>query len=174
MQSNQANKQAKVNFKVGDKVKFKEEVCVQFDHDHKTIYTVEQVEHDGLIAFVESGYVAHPGNLELVSHSTPTKHKHYDLIIEWAKDPTNVIIQYKNPNGWWDALDNSPSWRADTEYRIKPKTKQVTRWKWAFLSGDGSVMESSSYYTEEEALQQFENAYPLKLEHTAITEIEEV
>ena len=37
MQSNQANKQAKVNFKVGDKVKFKEEVCVQFDHDHRKL-----------------------------------------------------------------------------------------------------------------------------------------
>ena len=173
MQSNQANKQAKVNFKVGDKVKFKEEVCVQFDHDHKTIYTVEQVEHDGLIAFVESGY-AHPGNLELVSHSTPTKHKHYDLIAEWAKDPTNVIIQYNGLHGWSDTYNNSPAWGAGTEYRIKPKTKQVTRWKWAFLSGDGSVIESAGYYTEEEALQQFKNATPFKLEHTKMTAIEEV
>lgn len=172
MQSNQTNQQGQVKFMVGDKVKFKEEVGVKFDHEHKTIYTVELVESDGLIALIESNYVAYPDNLELVSR--PTKHKHYDLIIEWAKDPVNVIIQFKAPWGWTDIACNSPPWYPETEYRIKPKTKQVTRWKWAFLSADKHVMQSTAYYTEEEALRQFNNAIPYKLEHTAMTAIEEV
>lgn len=173
MQSNQTNQQGQVKFKAGDKVKFKEEVGVHFDHDHKTIYTVEQVESDGLIALVESKYVAYPGDLELVSR--PTKHKHYDLIIEWAKDPVNVIVQYRGVKGdWRSTADNSPSWCPETEYRIKPKTKQVTRWKWAFLTGSNHITESTAYYTEEEAKRQFKNATPYKLEHTAITETEEV
>lgn len=54
------------------------------------------------------------------------------------------------------------------------KTKQVTRWKWAFLSYDQHVMESYDYYTEEEAIEEFPRATPYKLEHTAITTTEEV
>lgn len=172
MQSNQTNQQGQVKFIAGDKVKFKEEVGVQFDHDHKTIYTVEEFQSETRIALVESNYVAYPGDLELVSR--PTKHKYYDLIIEWAKDPDNVIIQYKHPCGWVNVACNSPSWCPETEYRIKPKTKQVTRWKWAFLTGGNHITESTAYYTEEEAKRQFKNATPYKLEHTAITEIVEV
>lgn len=172
MQSNQTNQQGEVKFMVGDKVKYKEGAGVVFDHNPETIYTVEEVQSETRIALVESDYVAYSDNLELVSR--PTKHKHYDLIIEWAKDPVNVIIQYKGPTGWTDTTRNSPSWYIDSEYRIKPKTKQVTRWKWAFLSGDNHIMESTAYYTEEEAKKQFKRAIPYKLEHTAITEIVEV
>lgn len=172
MQSNQTNKQGEVKFKVGDKVKYKEGARVVFDHNPETIYTVEEFQSETRIALVESNYVAYPGDLELVSR--PTKHKHYDLIIEWAKDPGNVIIQFKAPWGWTDIACNSPPWYPETEYRIKPKTKQVTRWKWAFLTGGNHITESTAYYTEEEAKRQFKNATPYKLEHTAITEIEEV
>lgn len=173
MQNHQAIQQGEVKFMVGDKVKYKEGDRVVFDHNPETIYTVEEVESDGLITLVGSNYVAYPGDLALVSR--PTKHKHYDLIIEWAKDPTNVIIQIKGPTGHWgDTARNSPTWSFGAEYRIKPKTKEVTRWKWAFLTGGNHIMESSAYYTEEEAKKQFKNATPYKLEHTAITEIEEV
>lgn len=173
MQSNQTTQQGQVKFMAGDKVKYKDPLDVVFDHNPETIYTVEAVQSETRIALVESDYVAHSGNLELVSRQT--KHKHHDLIIEWAKDPDNVIVQYRGPNGeWWDAAPIAPSWYIDSEYRIKPKTKQVTRWKWAFLSYDQHVMESYGYYTEEEAIEEFPRATPYKLEHTAITEIEEV
>lgn len=176
MQSNQTTQQGKVEFKVGDKVKFKEEVGVYYDHDHKTIYTVEEFHSETCIALVESNYVAYPDDLELVSR--PTKHKHYDLIVEWAKDPEGCIIQFRQSNGqesvWVDCPTKRPQWYQETEYRIKPKTKQVTRWKWAFLSGGKHIMESTAYYTEEEAKNQFKNATPYKLESTAITAIEEV
>lgn len=173
MQSNQTTQQGKVEFKVGDKVKFKEEVGVYYDHDHKTIYTVEEFHSETRIALVESNYVAYPDDLELVSR--PTKHKHCDLIVEWAKDPVNVIVQYRGVKGdWRNTADNSPSWCSEIEYRIKPKTKEVTRWKWAFLSVGNRVMESYDYYTEEEAVKKFKNAIPYKLEHTAITATEEV
>lgn len=172
MQSNQANNQAKVKFKVGDKVKYKDPIDVVFDHNPETVYTVEGIQSETCIALVESNYVAHSGNLELVSRQT--KHKHHDLIIEWAKDPVNVIVQYKAPSGWCNTADNSPLWGIDVEYRIKPKTKRVTRWKWAFLTGGDQIMESTAYYTEQEAKKQFKNAIPYKLEHTAITETVEV
>lgn len=169
---NQATQQGEVKFMVGDKVKYKEGVQVIYDHNHNTVYTVEDIQSEKRIALVESAYVAHPDSLELVSRST--KHKHYDLIVEWAKDPANVVIEYKSPYGWLNIVNNSPSWRTDTEYRIRPKTKQVTRWKWAFLSCDHHVCESYDYFTEEEALMEFPNATPYKLEHTAITTFEEV
>lgn len=172
MQSNQTNQQGQVKFKVGDKVKYKEGARGVFDHNPETIYTVEEIQSETRIALVESNYVAYSDDLELVSR--PTKHKHYDLIVEWAKDPDNVIIQYKHPCGWVNVACNSPSWCPETEYRIKPKTKQVTRWKWVFLAGTGTMMESAAYYTEEEAKRQFKNATPYKLESTAITETEEV
>lgn len=173
MQSNQTNQQGQVKFMVGDKVKYKEGAGVVFDHNPETIYTVEEIQSETRIALVESNFLAHLDNLELVSRQT--KHKHYDLIIEWAKDPANVIVQYRGVKGdWRNTADNSPSWCPETEYRIKPKTKQVTRWKWAFLTGGDHIMESSAYYTEEEAIKQFRNATPYKLEHTAITAIEEV
>lgn len=172
MQNHQAIQQGETKFMVGDKVKFKAEYKVKFDHKQGVIYTVEEFQSETRIALVESNYVAYPDDLELVSR--PTKHKHHDLIIEWAKDPDNVIIQYKHSCGWVNVACNSPSWCPETEYRIKPKTKQVTRWKWAFLTAGDHVMESTAYYTEEEAKKQFKNATPFKLEHTAITEIVEV
>lgn len=171
MQSNQTTQQGQVKFKVGDKVKYKKGFASRF-HDPEDTYTVEEIQSETDVALVESNYVAHQNNLELVSR--PTKHKHYDLIVEWAKDPVNVIVQFKNPSGWRDVAYNSPAWDTDTEYRIKPKTKQVTRWKWVFLTGTGIMTESTAYYTEEEAKKQFKNATPYKLESTAITAIEEV
>lgn len=156
-------------FKVGDQFIVTKQSLR--DQGYTEVYTVSKVSN----AWVR--FQNHAGSEASVYHSEiekyipkPEKHKHYDLIVEWAKDPTNVVVQYRDVKGdWRNTADNSASWCPDTEYRIKPKPKQVTRWKWAFLSYGNRVMESYGYYTEDEALQQFENANPLKLEHTAIT-----
>lgn len=172
MQSNQTTQQGKVEFKAGDKFIVTKQSLR--DQGYTEVYTVS-VASNGWVRFQ-----SHSGHEALVYHSEiekyipePKKHKHYDLIIEWAKDPTNVIIQYRHSHGWSDVICNSPVWEPEIEYRIKPKTKEVTRWKWAFLTGGDQIMESTAYYTEEEAKKQFKNATPYKLEHTATTAIEE-
>lgn len=48
------------------------------------------------------------------------RHKHADLIIAWANDPS-LTIQVKTYEGKWVDVQGSPSWMLDTEYRIKPK-----------------------------------------------------
>lgn len=51
------------------------------------------------------------------------KHKHYDLIVEWAKD-TSREVEYKDDDGSWRrAIFNN--WNEDLEYRLKPKKKEV-------------------------------------------------
>lgn len=84
------------------------------------------------------------------------KHKHYDLIVWWASDPENNIVQYKSKTyGCWTNVSmNHPNWDDHEEYRKKPVI--VKRWKWAYaLSDAGHEYEyiSDGYYTEEEAAQ---------------------
>ena len=170
MQSNQTTQQGKVEFKVGDKFIVTKQSFR--DQGYTEVYTVSKTDSFNMIHFLSHNNeeaLVYPNEIE---HYTPEpeKHIHHDLIVAWAKDPVNVIIQYKVPTGWNDTSFNSPSWDINTEYRIKPKTEQVTRWKWVFLSGGDQIMESTAYYTEEEAKNQFKNATPYKLEHTAITE----
>lgn len=58
--------------------------------------------------------------------SQPTKHKHYDLIMQWAADPANTKVQFKNAcNVWMDT--KNPAWLSDFEYRIKPKEPVIYR-----------------------------------------------
>lgn len=45
-------------------------------------------------------------------------HKHKDLIIEWA---CGAEIEYLELSGWYGVI--SPTWDADTQYRIKPMKK---------------------------------------------------
>ena len=51
------------------------------------------------------------------------KHKHADLIREWALD-TSRVVQYKrtSTNEWADCVDR-PSWVDSVEYRFKPEPK---------------------------------------------------
>jgi len=49
-----------------------------------------------------------------------TKHKHHDVIVEWATD-TSKVVQYKHSydHSWRDVVGD-PEWTA-AEYRIKPE-----------------------------------------------------
>lgn len=52
-----------------------------------------------------------------------TPHKHVQVIKAWAD---GAKIQYNTPRGWVDWLgDNSPSWDACSNYRVKPVPKPV-------------------------------------------------
>ena len=47
------------------------------------------------------------------------RHKHYDLILEWA---CGAEIEYCHRYSGWSSTTN-PTWDEDTEYRIKLKPK---------------------------------------------------
>jgi hypothetical protein len=48
-------------------------------------------------------------------------HIHHDTIVAWAADTTQ-IVQYRVHSGEWVATE-SPRWRPEYEYRIKPVPK---------------------------------------------------
>lgn len=164
-------------FKVGDKFIVTEKSFRDRGYTH--VYTVSQVtsfamiqfrNHDGEDSLVYPGYVE--------KYIEPEKHIHHDLIVAWAKDPKGVIIQYfwkaagEASGEWRDTLRNGPLWDTDTKYRIKPKTKEVQRWKWVFKVQDGYEV-TNAYYTEEEANKHFGQAL-LKIEDSVVTATEEI
>jgi len=147
------------------------------DQGYTEVYTVSEVGSHGMVHFSNHDGMGALVYTNEIEHYTPEpeKHIHHDLIVAWAKDPENVIIQWKEGDyPWKDCRNNKPNWESCNQYRIKPKTKEVQRWKWAFLTGGNHITESTAYYTEEEANRQFKNATPYKLEHTSIKAIEEV
>lgn len=163
-------------FKVGDKVKYKEiGFAENNNHIRDKIYTVSDVEPtQGWLTFEEGGWPVLPMWIE---HYTPEpkKHIHHDLIIAWAKDPKDCIIQVKDSfNKWNDTLENNPAWSDEQNYRIKPKTKEVTRWKWVVKTIVGTTyFVTDAKYTEEEAKGTFKHFTGIKIPDTAVTTIEE-
>ena len=108
MQSNQANQQGQVKFKVGDKFIVTKQSLR--DQGYTEVYTVSKTDSLNMIHFLSHNKeeaMVYPNEIE---HYTPEpeKHIHHDLIVAWAKDPVNVIIQYKVPTGWNDTSFNSP------------------------------------------------------------------
>lgn len=73
-------------------------------------------------------------NLELVNSPYPNgKHKHHDLIVEWAKGAEIEVFLTGNDNGdggtggWYKTL--TPSWTTTAVYRVEPQVdpKDVLR-----------------------------------------------
>ena len=167
-------------FKVGDKVQYKKgENFSCNDHQPDKEYTISEVHAlwqgapQTLIKFKGEMNGCYSHRLE---HCVPQpeQHIHHDLIVAWAKDPKGVIIQYffKQEGEWRDTVCNNPLWETGTKYRIKPKTKEVQRWKWVFKVQDGYEV-TNAYYTDEEANKHFDKAL-LKIEDSAVTDIEEI
>jgi hypothetical protein len=51
------------------------------------------------------------------------KHKHADLILEWALD-TSRVVQYRViPTNEWDDCVDHPTWNEAIQYRFKPEPK---------------------------------------------------
>jgi hypothetical protein len=168
-------------FKVGDKVKYKEGEDFSCNgHQEDKEYIVSEVHHSWqgakytLIRFKGEDKGCYSYRLEHWQPE-PEKHIHHDLIVAWAKDPKGCIIQWYDPSlvKWLSCNENTPSWSDELTYRIKPKTKEVTRWKWAMKSATGNYFVTNAYYTEEEANIHFDN--PLqKIEDSKVTASEEV
>jgi len=51
------------------------------------------------------------------------KHIHYDMIVEWATNPSRVVQYYNEKDCvWYDAPhNNKPLWNPETRYRFKPE-----------------------------------------------------
>ncbi len=167
-------------FKVGDKVKYKKgEDFSGNGHQPDKEYTISEVIVYGegnlhnLIKFKGEMNGCYSHRLEHFVPQ-PEKHIHHDLIVAWAKDPKGVIIQHfdKYFKEWKNTIGNSPYWHETIKYRIKPKTKEVQRWKWVFKEQDGYEV-TNGYYTEEEANKHFDKAL-LKIEDSVVTAIEEI
>lgn len=106
----------KHNFKVDDKVR-----CINADGAPLKLnkeYVVTRV-YKCYIYFDTFFGGWNPERFELVRAKYPNpKHKHHDLIIEWAK---GAEIEFLNTNQDWMATSESPTWYSESEYRIKPE-----------------------------------------------------
>lgn len=66
-----------------------------------------------------------PDDFELVE-AAPEKHVHYDMIVEWAKDPSRVVQWRDNDDCVWtnctdDKQHPYPLWDETLQYRFKPE-----------------------------------------------------
>jgi hypothetical protein len=94
-----------------------------------------------------------------------TRHKHADLIIAWAN---GAKIQYYHCGDWFDV--DTPNWRADGAYRIKPKAK-VKKYRYAVSCGAAHLGAeiTTKYY---ESYLQVPGRHAFRLDWTMI-EVEE-
>ena len=162
-------------FKVGDKFVVTKESFRQQGYTH--VYVVTDVTPHGSIHFTDhNGHESLVFKPEIEKYIETEKHIHHDLIVAWAKDPKGCIIQVKDSfNKWNDTLENNPAWITFCKYRIKPKTKEVQRWKWVVKTIDGAkYFVTDAEYTEDEAKGIFKHFTGIKIPDTAVTTIEEI
>ena len=162
-------------FKVGDKFVVTKESFRQQGYTH--VYVVTDVTPHGSIHFTDhNGHESLVFKPEIEKYIETEKHIHHDLIVAWAKDPKGCIIQVKDSfNKWNDTLENNPAWITFCKYRIKPKTKEVQRWKWVVKTIDGAkYFVTDAEYTEDEAKATFKHFTGIKIPDTAVTTIEEI
>ena len=74
------------------------------------------------------------------------RHKHADMIIEWAE--TGKQVQCQNLVGTWiDCHDNKTSWDEDTGYRFKPAQRYYRLYKFS-CNGNPIVLSANAYSNE--------------------------
>lgn len=168
-------------FKVGDKVKYKDANEARLNnHNPDMIYTIDEIIFNycgyGAPAVSFHDSVCKPWLSQLQLAEQPQKHIHHDLIVAWAKDPKGCVIQVKDSfNKWNDTLENNPAWITFCKYRIKPRTKEVQRWKWVVKTIDGAkYFVTDAEYTEDECKATFKHFTGIKIPDTAVTTIEEI
>ena len=162
-------------FKVGDKFVVTKESFRQQGYTH--VYVVTDVTPHGSIHFTDhNGHESLVFKPEIEKYIETEKHIHHDLIVAWAKDPKGCVIQVKDSfNKWNDTLENNPAWITFCKYRIKPKTKEVQRWKWVVKDHDGKTyFVTDAEYTEDECKATFKHFTGIKIPDTAVTTIEEI
>ena len=109
-------------FKCGDKVRLKADANF-WGENHlelkKRVLTVSKqlLDGDSTVTILEC-VEAYPNDFELVEPA-PEKHIHYDMIVEWAANPSRVVEINCFVGGW--EVEPNPTWREDEEYRFKPE-----------------------------------------------------
>lgn len=84
------------------------------------------------------------------------RHKHADLIIAWANGATIQVYALPSTHGtdipcWLDA--DAPSWRHDSEYRIKPQPKpDVVKYRNTYNNGGYNSMQEAAAARQEDCL----------------------
>ncbi len=144
-------------FKVGDKVKYKEsekDQALHNGHQPDTIYIVRRLIGGDSVYFEGSTTGCWIERLELASNN---RHKHADLMIAYANDTTLEIQWRSNPDEEWSDLSQQPSWYPDYEYRIKPKTELVKVYNWTMQDMDGYLFISSAKFADTEAVKRAYN-----------------
>jgi len=161
-------------FKVGDKFVVTKESFRQQGYTH--VYVVTDVTPHGSIHFTDhNGHESLVFKPEIEKYIETEKHIHHDLIVAWAKDPKGCVIQVKDSfNKWNNTLENNPAWITFCKYRIKPKTKEVQRWKWVVKSMVGEYFVTDAEYTEDECKATFKHFTGIKIPDSAVTAIEEI
>jgi len=145
-------------FKVGDKVKYKESEKYQAlhnGHQPDAIYIVHDLNDDNASVYFEgSPNRCSTHRLELASNN---RHKHADLMIAYANDTTLKIQWRSNPDMEWSDLHQQPSWGTNNEYRIKPKTELVKVYNWTMQDMDGYLFISSAKFADTETVKRAYN-----------------
>lgn len=99
--------------------------CRNVDTGYVCHYVLKYLEHDAMWEYELVNESGDPVDMDYYVGQS-TKHKHYDLIMQWAADPANAKVQFKNAcNVWMDTAE--PGWRSELEYRIKPATPTLYR-----------------------------------------------
>ena len=70
----------------------------------------------------------------LASAPEHAKHKHYDLIMQWAANPA-LEIEYRQDSSEEWRISKAPAWIRHYQYRIKPQDKTEIRFFYADKNG---------------------------------------
>lgn len=145
-------------FKVGDKVKYKEnhkKVAGSNKHSPDKIYTIRGInQNTENVFFDESVHACWIERLELVNNN---RHKHADLMIAYANDKS-LKFQYREDESWkWTDCTIAPIFSETIQYRIKPKTELVKVYNWTMQAMNGYLFISSAKFADTEAVKRAYN-----------------
>ena len=80
------------------------------------------------------------------------KHKHYDVITEWAADTSKTVqLRESDAHIWEDMTVMPPSWFPEYQYRIKPERKQNITTECKVLGAYKSILWNSTRDTVPDA-----------------------
>lgn len=104
-------------FKVGDKVRIKDGVVGYLQESYDTIFIYGEDQQ------WDYTFHEHPDDFELVEENKQ-RHVHYDLIVKWAANPSEAVVEYfDNVEMCWKYIEK-PAWVSSCQYRFKPEESE--------------------------------------------------
>lgn len=153
---------SKYQFKVGDKVKYKEDhkfIAVTNNHFENSIYTISEIDED-IVFFKESdrsgGCFAH--RLELVQETIPETFDYRQALKLLAENP-DVEIEFSANGVFWGKVAISGEIRIPTGnefcFRLKPQPKKY-QWLYKTKASGQYCTTSGKFESKEDAEKAFE------------------